>query len=636
MKIELDCDEVQYLLNLTYELTGMQSNSPQIRDYILNNVSQLIYLAELSNLKEYLTLIHNSKDEYHKFLSAITVHTTGWFRETEHFTIMVDEVKNLIQKHNRKFIRVLSIPCSTGEEVYSVALILNSICENMDNIDFIIYGFDIDKNSIKKCKNAVYLKSNLNNIPYQFHKELLLGENEAKDYFALSKKIRSHCTFIEGDIRNCSFLPQIENLNPTDDQNNIFDIILCRNLFIYFDQAASENVVSTFKSIMHENSLIFLGHSEKIDAKKLNLMHIGNSIYKKNLDKNTINMEEKVECIAVYSCAEIHKIKPFTDRIQKEFKNFILINSLEELKSPQVYKKIKILIIDSEYKTQELINFLFQFIKDIKKNFILEAILYPNSKSKQSLSAFYESQIFKDFHDWRDFEAQSSKIILYLKNLFLSLEETTFDSNDSNTLTLKNQKVRKYLNSLLPQFIAIGASTGGTIALAELLKNSPQNFPPILIVQHLPHIFAQEFIDKLQQTTGLKYISPKKRPELQRGHIYLADGDNHIVVKKYGEKLQVEPDLSPAKKELRPCIDILFDSLARTNAKGIGILLTGMGDDGAQGLLKLMKNGCLTMTQDEASSVIYGMPKEADKLGASCFSGNLYEIRHILNSLKIK
>ncbi|WP_186647528.1 chemotaxis protein CheB [Fluviispira vulneris] len=636
MRIELDFDEVQYLLSLTYDLTGMHSNSPQIRDYILNNVSQLICRANVANLKEYLTLIHNCKAEYHKFLSAITVHTTGWFRESEHFSILIDEVKKLIQTHNRKIIRVLSIPCSTGEEVYSVALILNSICESMENIDFIIYGFDIDSYSIKKCKNAIYLKSELSNIPYQFHSEILLGENETKDYFALSKKIRSRCTFFEGDIRNCSFLPETENLNPSDNQNNIFDIILCRNLFIYFDQIASENIVTKFKSLMHGNSLIFLGHSEKIDENKLNLMHIGNSIYKLNIDKNTINIEDKNECIAIYSCAEQQKIKQFSDRIQKEFKNFILINNLQDLKNQQVLKKIKILIIDSEYKTQELINYLFQFTKDNKKIFVLESILYPNSKLRQSLSAFHESQIFKDFHDWRDFEAQSSKIILYLKNLFLSLEETIIDSSEKNLLTVKNQKIRKYLDTFSPQFIAIGASTGGTIALAELLKNFPQNFPPILIVQHLPHIFAPEFIEKLQQVTGLKYISPKKRPELQRGHFYLADGDNHIVVKKYGEKLQVEPDLSPAKKELRPCIDILFDSLARTNAKGIGILLTGMGDDGAQGLLKLMKNGCMTMTQDEASSVIYGMPKEAVMLGASCFSGNLYEIRHILNSLKVK
>ena len=207
--------------------------------------------------------------------------------------------------------------------------------------------------------------------------------------------------------------------------------------------------------------------------------------------------------------------------------------------------------------------------------------------------------------------------------------------NKNEDLSNKHDKnIKNFLTHFVPEFIAIGASTGGTVAIAELLKNTPSHFPPIIIVQHLPHIFAKEFIDKLKKISGLKSLSPMERPLLKSGHIYLADVDNHIIIKGSPGNYRVEPDMSPPKKELRPCVDILFESLAKTKTKGVGILLTGMGNDGAHGLLKLKQNGCLTITQDEQSSVIYGMPKEAELLGASCFSGDLFEIRHILNKLK--
>lgn len=632
MKINLNPDEIEVLLDLSLNVTGIQAESNEIRNYVIENVKQRMFLTQKYEFKNYLLLIDKNIDEYEKFLSAITVHTTGWFRELDHFNILSNEIKNLYHKLKIKFIRILSIPCSTGEEVYSIAFLLQNLCNELEGLKYEIYGLDIDKNSIQKCRNAVYLKSNIANIPDMYQKYIRLGSGEAIKYFAICKEVREHCFFFESDIRSDSFLKD-DNLIK-DSLNKNFDIIFCRNLFIYFDQENIHNSVNKFRSILNENGLIYLGHSESIDAEKNQLIHIGNSIYKKkSLNSSSCIENDCVEIIG-YSTLDLSKIKPFYEKMKKEFKSFQIINTISSLKEFLGNKKVKLLVVDRDSKSHDLIQYLYNLLKIDKNIFVIESILYQSNSSIKHLDVFHESQIFKDFLDWRNFDENSSNIIIYLKRILTSLIHSTDEIRDQDTLTAKNRKIKKYLDTLNPSFIAIGASTGGTIALTELLKNIPKHLAPILIVQHLPHIFAKEFIDKIQKVSGLKFISARDRPELKPGHIYMADGDHHIAVKGNEGHLRVEPDMSPAKKELRPCVDILFESLAKTKAKGVAILLTGMGNDGAHGLLKLMQNGCLTITQSESSCVIYGMPKEAEILGASCYSGDLFEIRQVLNRLK--
>ena len=634
MKINLNPEEIEVLLDLSLDMTGIQSESPEIKNYVIENVKKRMLDTKTFYLKNYLNLINKNQEEYQKFLSAITVHTTGWYREIDHFSIIYNEIVYLYNKLNIKFIRILSIPCSTGEEVYSLAFLLEYLCEELPGLNYEIYGLDIDLNSIQKCKNAIYLKTDLDKIPEKFQKYVLMGSGDVEKHFAISKNIREHCSFFNGDIRDENFLNNTDLFRNQMNSTNYFDIILCRNLFIYFDSSITNNIISKFNLILREGGLICLGHSEKIEEKKHDLIHIKNSIYKKqSTTKLNSDNENSVEEVILYSNAELNKINLFTERIKKEFKTFKIINSVENLKESIENKKVKILIVDRNSKSHELIQYIYTLSKMNKNIFILESILYPTNSEIKNLDVFHESQIFKDFLDWRNFDAHASQIVLYLKKVLSSLENA---SKNYKTASSENKKVNQYLENLIPSFIAIGASTGGTIALIELLKNISERIPPILIVQHLPHIFAKEFIDKLKKVSGLKYVSPLERPVIKPGHIYMADGDNHIVVKGQEGHLRVEPDMSPPKKELRPCVDILFESLAKTKAKGVGILLTGMGNDGAQGLLKLMQNGSLTMTQDESSCVIYGMPKEAELLGASCYSGNLLEIRKVLNNLKVK
>ena len=160
--------------------------------------------------------------------------------------------------------------------------------------------------------------------------------------------------------------------------------------------------------------------------------------------------------------------------------------------------------------------------------------------------------------------------------------------------------------------IVIGASTGGTEALREFLVDMPADSPAILITQHMPETFTKTFAKRLD---GLCSISVKEADHGERvlpGHAYLAPGNRHLLLKRSGANYITELCDGPPVSRHRPSVDVLFRSAANCAGKNtVGIIMTGMGDDGAAGMLELYRAGAHTLAQDEASCVVFGMPKEA-------------------------
>lgn len=188
----------------------------------------------------------------------------------------------------------------------------------------------------------------------------------------------------------------------------------------------------------------------------------------------------------------------------------------------------------------------------------------------------------------------------------------------------------KYIDVNKKELIAIGASTGGTEALKVLLADLPQNMPPILVVQHIGPVFSTSFAKRLDQACALNVIEVSERVPLESGTVYIAPGDKHLVVEKVAGKTWAKLDDSERYKRHKPSVDKLFLSVAQYSPNSLGVLLTGMGDDGAEGLLNMKQNGSLTMTQDEKSCVVWGMPRKAVELGASCKELALTDIANAL------
>ncbi|MCX7775479.1 MAG: chemotaxis-specific protein-glutamate methyltransferase CheB [Rectinemataceae bacterium] len=168
----------------------------------------------------------------------------------------------------------------------------------------------------------------------------------------------------------------------------------------------------------------------------------------------------------------------------------------------------------------------------------------------------------------------------------------------------------------MPKLIALGASTGGPPAVQEILSRLPADFPvPILVVQHIASGFAQHFATWLDNTCSIRCKLAEDGEDPMPGTVYIAPNDVHLII---GEGGHIRYRLANSRDLIIPSIDTLFLSVAgQCGRHAIGILLTGMGKDGAQGLLRLRQMGCITLAQDRESSVVYGMPGEAERLGAA-------------------
>jgi two-component system chemotaxis response regulator CheB len=166
--------------------------------------------------------------------------------------------------------------------------------------------------------------------------------------------------------------------------------------------------------------------------------------------------------------------------------------------------------------------------------------------------------------------------------------------------------------------VAIGASTGGTEALKEILRAMPYDAPGIVIVQHMPAGFTTAFAEHLADVCKMEVREAESGDRIVRGRALLARGDRHLRVQRRGFELVVELDDGPPVCRHRPSVDVLFRSVAdAVGPKAVGVILTGMGADGADGLLTMKRAGASTIAQDESTSVVFGMPKEAIDRGAA-------------------
>ncbi len=169
------------------------------------------------------------------------------------------------------------------------------------------------------------------------------------------------------------------------------------------------------------------------------------------------------------------------------------------------------------------------------------------------------------------------------------------------------------------KIVAIGASTGGTRAIESVLTRMPVNTPGIVIVQHMPPVFSKSFADRLNTVCEVEVKEAEDGDLVENGTALLAPGNYHMLVEKRGAKYFARIKQGPPVHHHRPSVDVLFNSVAKeAGVNATGILLTGMGTDGAKGLLAIRQSGAHTIAQDESTSVVYGMPKEAKNIGAAC------------------
>jgi len=181
-------------------------------------------------------------------------------------------------------------------------------------------------------------------------------------------------------------------------------------------------------------------------------------------------------------------------------------------------------------------------------------------------------------------------------------------------------------------FTAIGTSTGGTQALEFVLSSLPRTCPGIVVVQHMPEKFTAAFAERLNGICEIEVREARTGDRVLPGRALIAPGGRHLVVKRSGAQYIAEVVSAPPVNRHCPSVDVLFRSVAKFAGKNaMGVIMTGMGDDGARGLLEMKQAGARTLAQDEESCVVFGMPKEAIKLGAADRIVSLQQIPELIS-----
>ena len=194
--------------------------------------------------------------------------------------------------------------------------------------------------------------------------------------------------------------------------------------------------------------------------------------------------------------------------------------------------------------------------------------------------------------------------------------------------------VKKMMGNTGDVIIAIGASTGGTEAIASILKQFPRHMPGIVIVQHMPPVFTRMYADRLNNSCLLEVKEAQTGDKVIPGTVLIAPGEYHMRLKKVGNIYSVECFRGEKVNGHCPSVDVLFESVAqKAGTAAIGVILTGMGYDGAKGLLSMRKKGAWTIGQDEKSCVVYGMPKVAYSIGAVQKQASLFSIPQLIYSM---
>lgn len=728
--------EKRRVFELVEKLVGTTKIASERAEIFLNNLERRIYLAKKKNLQDYLSYASQNFQEHGYLISSLTIHTTYWFREAGHFEM----VKTHFSKDAKVGkLRAISLGCSTGEEVYSLALVLESLRAKLPNFDYEILGLDIDPVSIEKAQKAIYDAKELEKIPLEYHSNVLIGSGKTAGLMTLPKQIRDRVKFRVHSAVNISKVA------------GDFELGLCRNMLIYFDEASVNRIVNSLAEKIVPQGIFMLGHSENFDN-RIGFAKMGASVFRNDGKApreapatggyENIGLKEELDgkLDALIYCRNSSYSQTVNDLFNRANFSHQSVSSEKELHEQLQVRKISVLILGF---LGEPVPGDLQFVRDLRRdqhNLPILSIIDDDleleslrefkkvtdeaigirkfeshrTKMLERISSIVElkkaggrfSQLPVAVVDDDEYVAESFANILMdagftvetfhsgfevldyirLKPLQAIVSDFKMPGMDGGELSVEVRKIRGHLpfiivsgmtkdigkidayrilskpvdpdglvqvvhEALLDRYngnllqldqnrvkcvdlVVIGGSTGAPPVFQKILSQLPRPYPPVVVVQHIPPKFQTSFAQELAYHSGLDLKLVSGEEELKRNTLYVADVDKHIQLKPKGDKFVVESDESSPYKGLRPCVHRLFESASRLHSTNVlGVLLTGMGDDGSMALGSMRKAGQYTVAQDLSSSVVFGMPKVAIDFDNVDYIGSADKIHELLKKI---
>lgn len=594
--MSLSPEDTELLFSLARDLTGAKDPDSSRRWLKISRIEERMKALGCSSFSDYLATIEIQQSEYDRFISMMTIHTTSWFREPSHF----DAIRADIRRRGLTSVRILSAACSTGQECYSLAMVLETFRAEQPGFDYEILGFDIDPVSIATAREGMYPVVSVEMIP-----EPLRGYVEPlnSDVARVKAPLMERCRFFSHALQS-----------HRQDFESQFDYVLCRNVLIYFDRDRVKEFGDRLLKYVRGEGLLIVGHSEALPLTVDQVTTVAPSIYRKEDTANVDAVATSGAVLFVDASGVLFRL--VESRLREMNVEAMHVRSLEEGATPAA-QAVRVAVLCGERFGENQVRAL----KKISGKSKLIALWVRDEGGSGVPESALEAFKSGDLH-----EVKTRTQVL-----------AGVDAFSQELRELLSQKTRKALKTRShglvrvetpPEVLLFGASTGGPEALQLLLKDWPKTSPPLVVVQHMQPEFLRSFAEALARSSGLR-LNLGDRP-LVAGDLAVPWDQRHLHLIRKAGTLWVSGVRSPPRHGHIPSVDELFFSASKVKGAGVATLLTGMGKDGAAGLLELSRASFLTMAQSKESCVVYGMPKEAMELGAVQIQGSIPELRATL------
>lgn len=649
MKTSLTTEEREMVYLLASQLTGTCQEGNFRHEILVTNVLRRMHKVNVSTLEDYLEYVEDHPKEMPFLLSALTIHTTNWFREKPHYDRFTGLLSDFVKKHPGETFKMLSAACSTGEEVYSFGLVLEEFAQKNPGFSYEVYGRDIDPVSVKKAERCVYPIAGLKDIPTNYNRFLLKGTGKTEGLFTVDKKIRS----------NCHFRPRsLTDESPSGDPK--FHYVVCRNVLIYFSPEEVDQIVKRLLASLTDDGVLTVGHSEALDYRKYQVISEGHSTYKKGVkekkkpvsrastssgvdrskfessssNRTSASASQRVPVSrpGKYRVLVVDDSTTVRNMMMKLINGarFECVGAEDAFKADEILKsgeEFDIITLDLHMPGKDGHEWLLEKRKEGMKTPVVIVSDANPAEAQAVLNVLGNGA--QDYIEKKDLGEQKQLIQDRLKAL---VENKELVAAERENHSRKHEVNASKVETFKPDLLVLGASTGGTEALVRTLKSLPSNCPPVVVVQHISVDFSEAFATRLASQAGLT-LAEHKEQELKPGHLYMSTKDEHIGIVKKGPKIMTQFSNGPKVTSHRPSVDFMFESVAKLKDQSVvAALLTGMGKDGARGLLDLKRKGAVTMCQDAETSIVWGMPGEATKIGAPVFVGPTEDIRKVIDN----
>jgi two-component system chemotaxis response regulator CheB len=554
----------------------------------------------------------SDSSERELLLSALTIHTTSWFRESPHFHKFEATIRQKSIEQKSKTVRVLCAGCSTGEEVYSIALTLELIRRSCPGFEYHVHGIDIDPLSVAHAARGIYGEVAFSLIPEPYRALCLVGTSDKRGFFKPNKDVRSRCSFAVTDLRTFG-----------RENRDSFDCIFCRNVLIYFKPEDITTLVKGLLTALRVDGALFLGHSEAIDATRYGVRFLGDSTYIKRAAFADSSSVVDGGCrVLVVDDSPVAR-KALERSLEKGGLHAFSVASADEASEFLERNSVDVITLDVTMPGLDGPTWL--------NSRRLAGLGVPVVIVSESGPAQGNSILGALENGAQDYIEKSTINSPDFADKILAISKSYRPHETCSLPTRRGFLPQPMVRRECPDVILVGASTGGTEAMTRLLDSMPPGSPPIIVVQHISPYFARAFAQRLVQNARLRLGVCAEGTLLEPGHMYVADDDRHLGIGGKKGRLYITRSDGPPINRHRPSVDFLFKSAAvLSNARVSAVLLTGMGADGAAGMKELHDRGAITFCQDERSCVVFGMPREAIALGAADVVASPEEIRQQL------